>query len=217
MATKTPAQAIAFARRNKTFEPGFCLRYVRTAYGVDPGFASAADAWRGAAFKHPVKSGMQVPRGAPVYWTGGSHGFGHIAIATGNGNCWSTDAGGSGVVAKVNIDELTTRFGLNFEGWAEDIHGVRVFDAGKSPKKAGATVVKLKQVQPDPREDVRQVQRALKRRLPKETDGLVVDGLFGAVTQEAYKKWQRRCGFRGSDADGKPGKLSLQRLGFDVK
>jgi peptidoglycan hydrolase-like protein with peptidoglycan-binding domain len=57
----------------------------------------------------------------------------------------------------------------------------------------------------------------LKRRLPKEAKGLAVDGLFGAMTQDAYRAWQRRCGFRGSDADGIPGKISLQRLGFDVK
>lgn len=217
MAPKSPAQAIAFARKTKTFEPGFCLRFVRTAYGVDARFLSASEAWRNANFKHSVKSGMQVPRGAPVYWTGGSQGFGHIAIATGNGRCWSSDAGGSGLTGKVSIDELTKRWGINFEGWAEDVNGVRVYDAGKSQKPSSNTVVRLKQVQPDPREDVRQVQRALKRKLPKETKDLAVDGLFGAVTQEAYKKWQHRCGFRGSDADGKPGKISLQRLGFDVK
>jgi hypothetical protein len=155
-----------------------------------------------------------------VYWTGGSQGFGHIAIGTGNGNCWSTDAGGSGVVAKVNIDELTARWGIAFQGWAEDVNGVRVFDATPHKKNGGGKekeTVRLKQLQPDPREDVRQVQRALKRRLPKETKGMPVDGFFGPLTQEAYAAWQRRCGFRGSDADGLPGPLSLQRLGFAVK
>ncbi len=160
-----------------------------------------------------------MPRGAPVYWTGGSQGFGHIAIGTGNGNCWSTDAAGAGVVAKVNIDELTVRFNIAFQGWAEDVNGVRVFDTtGVQTQGGGAkTTVRLKRVLPDPRDDVRQVQRALKRRVPKATKEMAIDGIFGPITQDAYAAWQRRCGFKGSDADGVPGKISLQRLGFDVR
>jgi hypothetical protein len=216
MSTRTPAQAIAAARRTTTFEPEKCLVFVRTMFGVPALFNSAADAWRGAKFKHPVSSGMQVPRGAPVFWTGGSHGFGHIAIGTGNGACWSSDAGGQGHTAKVNIDELTVHWNLDFQGWAEDINGVHVFDAAQHQKGASEPVVHLKQLKPDPRDDVRAVQRALKRKLPKQGKGLVVDGYFGPPTQELYAEWQKRCGFTGSDADGLPGTVSLQRLGFQV-
>lgn len=216
MSPRTPAQAIAFARRTRTFPEGLCLVFVRSAFGVSALFGSAAAAWRGAQFKHPVSSGMQVPRGAPVFWTGGSRGFGHIAIGTGNGRCWSSDAGGPGRTAKVSIDELTDRFNIDFQGWAEDVNGVRVFDADQRARKQASHTVHLKQLQPDPREDVREVQRALKRRLPQATKDLPVDGHFGLQTQQAYAAWQRRCGFDGADADGIPGKISLQRLGFDV-
>lgn len=216
MSARTPAQAIAFARRTTTFDEGMCLVFVRTAFDVPARFGSAAAAWVGAELKHPVSSGMQVPRGAPVFWTGGSKGFGHVAIGTGNGMCWSSDAAGAGRTAKVNIDELTTRFRIDFKGWTEDVNGIRVFDAGSHPASQGNPVVRLKQLQPNPREDVRQVQRALKRRLPKVAKDLAVDGYFGPLTQEAYATWQRRCGFGGADADGLPGKISLQRLGFDV-
>jgi len=214
--TRTPAQAIAAARRAKTFDVGMCLVFVRTAYGVGPHFGSAAEAWRGAKLKHPVGSGMQVPRGAPVFWTGGSRGFGHIAIGTGNGRCWSSDAGGAGRTAKVSIDELTDRFNITFQGWAEDINGVHVFDAAKKAKGQSIPAVRLKQVQPDPREDVRKVQGALKRKMPKVADNLAVDGYFGPITQNVYAAWQRRCGFTGAAADGIPGRITLQRLGFDV-
>ncbi|MGC4111910.1 MAG: peptidoglycan-binding domain-containing protein [Nocardioides sp.] len=217
MSARTPGQAIAYARAHQTNEEGFCLRYVRTAFDVGPKFLTAADAWRGAQFKHPVTKGVLVPRGAPVLWTGGSRGAGHIAIATGNGDCWSSDAGGSGIVAKVNIDELTARWRITFEGWVEDLNGVHVFDASSSPMKAGAARISLKKVQPSPSDDVRALQQMLKKRLPDASRGVVVDGLFGPETQEAYAAWQRRCGFRGKDADGKPGKVSLQRLGFDVR
>lgn len=40
-----------------------------------------------------------------------------------------------------------------------------------------------------------------------------LDGHYGTTTVEAYRKWQQRCGYTGSDADGIPGKSSLTRLG----
>lgn len=48
----------------------------------------------------------------------------------------------------------------------------------------------------------------------------LVDGHFGTATVAAYAAWQRRCGYSGRDADGIPGRASLQRLAakhrFDV-
>jgi hypothetical protein len=46
------------------------------------------------------------------------------------------------------------------------------------------------------------------------------DGHYGTTTIAAYAKWQNKLGYRGKDADGIPGKTSLERLGdrygFDV-
>lgn len=46
------------------------------------------------------------------------------------------------------------------------------------------------------------------------------DGSFGSTTKAAYKKWQIKLGYTGSDADGIPGSTSLKKLGakygFDV-
>lgn len=39
------------------------------------------------------------------------------------------------------------------------------------------------------------------------------DGLFGYKTVAAYKKWQQKLGYTGSDADGIPGYTSLKKLG----
>lgn len=39
------------------------------------------------------------------------------------------------------------------------------------------------------------------------------DGHFGSSTVSAYAAWQRRCGWSGKDANGTPGKASLERLG----
>lgn len=47
------------------------------------------------------------------------------------------------------------------------------------------------------------------------------DGSYGTTTIEAYKKWQKALGYKGTDADGIPGLTSLTRLGakhgFGVK
>lgn len=39
------------------------------------------------------------------------------------------------------------------------------------------------------------------------------DGHYGSTTVIAYRKWQVRCGYSGSGADGIPGKSSLTKLG----
>jgi murein DD-endopeptidase MepM/ murein hydrolase activator NlpD len=39
------------------------------------------------------------------------------------------------------------------------------------------------------------------------------NGKFGPQTVEAYKKWQRSLGYKGTAADGKPGRTSLTALG----
>jgi hypothetical protein len=39
------------------------------------------------------------------------------------------------------------------------------------------------------------------------------DSHYGTTTIAAYAKWQQRLGYRGKDADGIPGKASLERLG----
>ncbi|MET9954203.1 N-acetylmuramoyl-L-alanine amidase [Streptomyces sp. NPDC006339] len=40
----------------------------------------------------------------------------------------------------------------------------------------------------------------------------VADGHFGTATVAAYAAWQRRCGYKGADADGIPGAESLKKL-----
>jgi hypothetical protein len=41
----------------------------------------------------------------------------------------------------------------------------------------------------------------------------LADGHFGSATVAAYKGWQKRLGYTGSDADGIPGRDSLTRMG----
>jgi hypothetical protein len=63
--------------------------------------------------------------------------------------------------------------------------------------------------------DVRVVEDALLAEGLFDADDVTFahDGSFGSATQDAYQKWQQRCGFHGKDADGIPGTQSLTMLG----
>lgn len=75
-----------------------------------------------------------------------------------------------------------------------------------------APVVHLGNIQPGKKSrEVELVQHALAK-----TVGLDYSsgpGTFGPKTRDAYAKWQRKCGFSGNGADGKPGSASLKKLG----
>lgn len=87
------------------------------------------------------------------------------------------------------------------------------------PRPPAKPVVRLLDVQPRKKnESVRIVQQALHKEV-----GLAkqANPIFNAATKTAYSRWQKKLGFTGADADGIPGKVSLQKLGrkhgFTVK
>lgn len=125
--TATPEQAIAAARSQSEngprFDTGLCLQRVRLCYGVAAKYPDAATAWKYAVHKHTRGT---PARGTLVFWTGGSAGHGHIAIATGDGYCWSTDIERPGYFDKVPIDRIAQKWGMQYVGFAEDVNGVRV-------------------------------------------------------------------------------------------
>lgn len=119
--------------RSKSHTPtsavGMCLREVRECFGVpSDGTPDAATAWLNAEHKHHETDPRKIPRNVPVFWTGGSHGHGHIAISTGwLGRCWSTDIERPGYFDRVDIALIGGRWGLTLVGWTEDLDGVRVY------------------------------------------------------------------------------------------
>jgi hypothetical protein len=130
-----------------TSEVGMCLREVRECFDVGPRADDAAEAWRDAAHKHPETDPRKIPRGVPVFWTGGSAGHGHIAIATGyRGRCFSTDIRRPGYFDQVPIEEISEKWGLQLVGWTEDLNGVQVYTDRKfepaSPKPVKKTAKK---------------------------------------------------------------------------
>lgn len=132
----TARLAIRTARaRSKATRPtsaaGMCKREVRECYAIGSnGTADAAAAWAASPTKHRETDISKIPRGVPVYWTGGSHGHGHIAISTGWGKVWSTDIMRTGYFDKVPTDLIHARWpDLVLVGWSEHVEGVRVIEA----------------------------------------------------------------------------------------
>jgi hypothetical protein len=208
--TRTGDAAVRYALDHHSWASGMCQQFVRTCFDVGSGAPSAIAAWNASNHKHRVSHGAQVPRAVPIFWSGGS--FGHTAISLGNGLCRSTDWPGRGQIGTVAIDTLSARWGKTFLGWSETENGVRVWTPSPTPTAPDNTVA-LHNLKPgDRNHDVKQVQHRLTAK------GIAVPetGFFGPLTREAVRKWQIRLGYRGADADGIPGKTSMQRLGFRV-
>lgn len=78
-------------------------------------------------------------------------------------------------------------------------------------KSSPATkVVSFNDLMKNDPEDIKIVQAALVDIVGAK---ITPNGKWDVPTVEAYKKWQISLGFRGKDADGKPGRTSLQKLG----
>jgi len=125
------------------FDVGLCLQRVRMAYGIAARFPDAASAWAGAAHKHPTTDLASIPAGVPVFWTGGAHGYGHVAVKAGGDtvDVWSTDLERPGHFDRVDGRRIGATWGLRLVGWTEDLNGVRVYTPAPpkpAPKPAPA-------------------------------------------------------------------------------
>lgn len=113
-----------------------CQMFTRMAFGVpSDGTPTAAAGWARAKYKHPETNPLNIPRGAAVYWTGGSSGAGHAAVSRGNGMVWGTDLVRDGQVDVYPIEAVHARWGLTLVGWTEDVDGVRVWEPIAAPAK----------------------------------------------------------------------------------
>jgi hypothetical protein len=122
------------AENDRANAPGMCLQVVRTWSGIPARYPDATTAWRNTNDRHP--GNRNPPRGADVYWTGGSSGHGHIAKSLGNGKVRSTDAGGRGRVATVDLGWVERNWRMPYAGWSWDTNEVTIPHGKKPAKKA---------------------------------------------------------------------------------
>ena len=98
---------------------GHCAHSVAAAHGRSASNWNAVDGWfkTPAKYRHSGKKAKTAPRGALVFWSGGSHGYGHVAVANGRGKVWGVDLPDNGRIGLVPTDEVARRWGLKFLGW----------------------------------------------------------------------------------------------------
>lgn len=122
------------------------------------------------------------------------------------------------------IDKKDVNVVIGHKEWAAgrkiDPAGIDMNHFREQVKKALAqgpnvVTVRLSRVQPGKRnKDVLVLKRRLKRRGFYKEDNMT--NYFGTGLANAYARYQRSLGYTGKDADGTPGKTSLQKLGLRV-
>lgn len=97
---------------------GMCLRAVITMLGgPNTGIHDAALGYRMTSNVHTTGT---PPAGAVLWWTGGSQGYGHVAVSSGAGYMWSTDLLRSSRVDKVPITLAHDKWGETYRGWSDN-------------------------------------------------------------------------------------------------
>lgn len=110
---------------------GHCLLNVRLAFGQNSGlYPDAFTAWKGAGGATGINTHtlLTPPKNVPVFWSGGAHGYGHVAISDGDGYIWTTDATRTthGKFTRVKLTWVRANWGLRYLGWSETLNGERV-------------------------------------------------------------------------------------------
>lgn len=141
MSTRTVNEALSAAHEQSRYGPTFgtneCKMRTRLLYAVpSDGTPDATAAWHATDHKHDIGDVDAIPRGALVWWLGGTPtrsnpaGHGHVAICAGSGRVWSTDIKRPGRFDLVDIEVISASWPrLRLVGWSEDIDGVRVIAA----------------------------------------------------------------------------------------
>jgi hypothetical protein len=125
---QTYNNAKSYYQRKQHVPYGMCLMWARQMARIPPKYPNATVAARNA----PRKMGTP-PAGTFVYWTGGSRGFGHIAISAGGGYVFSTDYPKRNRVGRAKITAITRGWRQKYVGWSDECNEVRL-RSSPSPK-----------------------------------------------------------------------------------
>lgn len=125
------------AYRQRFQDAGMCLANTRYAFDIPALYPSATEASKHTTLRDGHRPGT-APAGRPYFWTGGSHGFGHVAITDGytklgrNLRVWTVDwpnpvtGSRDGKWRRVRVDTITKRWGLQPVGWGDSLNGVKI-------------------------------------------------------------------------------------------
>jgi hypothetical protein len=123
---------------------GHCLKNVADAFDAPHGVPDAYASWvKAGGAKGPnthTSTTENPPPNVPIYWSGGHHGDGHVAISDGAGWCWSTEQPTAGKFRRCRVSDIHREWGLTYLGWSETINGKRIHDHVKYDAKRGTWV-----------------------------------------------------------------------------
>lgn len=195
-----------------------CQKFSRSCWDINPGYASAIQAWRSQPVEHR-HADRNAPVGALVYFEGGT--YGHATFSAGGTRVYSTDILRKGKVDLVDISVIEKRWGLKHLGWT-DRQGSVVLPVGpvpappRPPARSTFPLPRTHAFGPVPsttvhngtrnsedRSDVMHIQRKFR--------GCPVTGLYGPITARKVRAWQMR---RLLKPTGRVGVNEWRRLGL---
>ncbi len=120
----------------------WCLAVAQRTFNVAPFAASAQIAWNWNNTKHQDRN---LPDGCfvPIWWTGGTGNYGHVAIAKRSGNwvqVWSSPYRHKAFFdyfegeLNATIDNISRIYGVNYAGWTETMNTTRVVEWVNPPQ-----------------------------------------------------------------------------------
>lgn len=120
----------------------WCLAVTQKVFGVAPFAASAQIAWNWNNTKHQDRN---LPEGCfvPIWWTGGTGNYGHVATAKRSGNwiqVWSSPYRHKPYFdyfegeLNATIDNISRIYGVSYAGWTETMNTTRVIEWVNPPQ-----------------------------------------------------------------------------------
>lgn len=129
-------------------QPGWCLQYVRQAFGLPARYGTATEAWEKSASQHRDRD---FPPGVwiPVWYGLDREPAGHVVLMAPNGNVYSTSDLGSVPHLHPDLADLERYYAyygmtLTYRGWTEDVAGYPVIEGAGLAAMAG-TITPLDQ------------------------------------------------------------------------
>lgn len=184
-------------------KPGWCLQYVREAFGIYPGvYPSATAGWANAQYKHP---GELPPRGVwtPVWFYMKDEPLGHVVLSAPDGSIYSTSDPSTVPHHHPNLADLMGYYAywglpLTYLGWSEDIETVRVVEVKDTIEYSG-------EITPQPQEEDDMFNDDDRKLLTAVKEALIDGGksmLYGASIQKLIDDIPRRTAFYPVIRDG---------------
>jgi len=233
MVVNAAKQAIENARRrvedkSATNGPGHCLTDTRGHLEIPPHSLTAFAAWEDLTGSDRVPYGgnpNDIPPGVPVFSKGDNpagHVFlsGYISDKSGQRLFFTNDQFGDGWITRVHMSFFTDKWHHEILGWGRELNRVAIgyLNPQHGGPAAGKSRVRLSALGPGKHSlDVRVVERKLTELgYSKDDHKILIDGHWGDHVTAALRAFQRDQGWTGSDADGMPGPVTMERLGLHV-